>query len=343
MSTAAEVKRANWLELFFDLVFVFAIAKTTHVIAHPHLGHVPLEAYGLFALILIPTWWAWTGHTLYTTRFDTGDTGHRLLTLAQMFAALFLAAFIDPDFDATYHGYLASYLAIRLLLIAMYLRAARGDRAAAPVAHALATGFGIGLVVVSGSLAFDPPWRYGVLYLGIAIEIAAPIALRRRLAVAPVDSHHLPERLGLLTIILLGESVVALGTSMERVEPTIRIAVAALAGFVHLAAGWWVYFALVEERILGRDLGHGQRIIYGHLPLYAGLAISANFVRFGVDPALARWDHAAMGLAGTGLFLGALAFIHGADLVRSSRTRVALALLLIAGGALVALSPPVAG
>ena len=86
------IKRANWLELFFDLVFVFAIAKATHVLAHLHDGHVSLAQYGIFILIMIPVWWAWTGHTMFATRFDTEDTAQRLLTLAQMLAAVFLAA-----------------------------------------------------------------------------------------------------------------------------------------------------------------------------------------------------------------------------------------------------------
>jgi low temperature requirement protein LtrA len=337
MTEDAPIKRANWLELFFDLVFVWAIAKTTHVIAHPHDGHVPLEAYGLFALILIPVWWAWTGHTLFTTRFDSEDVPHRVLSLAQMLAALFLAAFINPDFDATYYGFLASYLAIRLLIVAMYLRAARLDPAAAPAAHPLSAGFGLGLAVVAASLCFAPPARYVVLYLGIALEMATPIAIRRRLARHPVNPHHLPERLGLLTIILLGESVVALGTAMEHAPPSALPIATVFVGFAYLASAWWIYFCLTEERILGRELGHAQRLVYGHLPLYAGLAMSANFVRFALEPGLRVGDHAAMGAAGAALFVGALAWIHGAEVLRAP-TRGALAFFLACGGGLVALS-----
>ena len=126
MSSGLEtIKRANWLELFFDLVFVFAIAKATHVLVHLHDGHVTWSQYGIFVLIMIPIWWAWIGHTMFATRFDTEDTTQRLLTLTQMLAVVFLAAFIDPDFDANYYGFLFSYVAIRVLLILMYVRAAR--------------------------------------------------------------------------------------------------------------------------------------------------------------------------------------------------------------------------
>lgn len=335
MVEAAEVKRANWLELFFDLVFVYAIAKATHVIAVPHDGQVPLEDYGLFLLIMIPVWWAWTGHTLFTNRFDTGDTTHRLLTLAQMLAALFLAAFINPDFDMTYSGFLFSYLAIRLLLVAMYLRAGAKRPEITPVTRPMSAGFGLGLLVVACSCFFEPPWRYGVLYAGIFIEFMTPILLRSRLSAIPVDGHHLPERFGLLTIILFGESVVALGSPLSQGHLTSGSIAAVVVGFFVLSAAWWVYFVLTDEKLVGHDLGNGQRIIYGHLPLYAGLAVLANFVRFGADAALSTRAHFAMGGFGLALFLGALGFIHGwATLCENPRVRLAI-LVLLAGAAAV--------
>ncbi|MDA0702956.1 MAG: low temperature requirement protein A [Proteobacteria bacterium] len=331
MTEEPEVKRANWLELFFDLVFVYAIAKATHVIATPHGGQVPLEDYGLFLLIMIPVWWAWTGHTLFTNRFDTGDSTHRMLTLAQMLAALFLAAFINPDFDATYTGFLLSYLAIRLLLIAMYLRVGSKRPGIAPITKPMSMGFGLGLVVVACSCFFDPPWRYAVLYAGIFIEFMTPILLRSRLSTIPVDGHHLPERFGLLTIILFGESVVALGAPLSTGHLSVGSVAAVVVGFVVLSAAWWVYFVLTDEMLVGRDLGNGQRIIYGHLPLYAGLAVLANFVRFGADAALSTGAHLAMGAFGLALFLGALGFIHGA-VALCERPRVRLAILVLLAG-----------
>lgn len=343
MSDQSDVKRADWLELFFDLVFVYAIAKATHTIAHPHDGHIAAQSYGLFFLIIIPIWWAWTGHTLFSTRFGTADTTHRLLTLSQMLAALFLTAFISPDFDPNYLGFLTCYLVVRLLLIVMYLRAATQDPSAAPVAYGLSIGFAIGLAVALSSLLFDPPWRYLALFAGIAIEIASPIFLRSKLKAFPVDKHHLPERFGLLTIILLGESVVALGSPMSDTAWAALTVPSAVLGFTVLAAAWWLYFSLTDERIIGRELGHGQRIIYGHLPLYAGLAIVANFVRFAINPVLTVADHGIMAVAGAGLFLGALCFIHGSEMFKAQQARLAI-LVFVSGGAVLiifaAIGPP---
>lgn len=329
MAGDAHTKRAGWLELFFDLVFVYAIAKTTHVIAHPHGGHISLEAYVKFALILVPVWWAWTGHTLFSTRFDAGDTAHKLLTLGQMLGALFLAAFISTNFDATYPGFLLSYLVIRLTLVVMYLRAGFMDRAKSRITKAMALGFGLGLLVAASSYLFPSPVRYFVLYAGIAIEVATPVFLRAHISTVPVSEHHLPERFGLLTIILLGESVVALGAPMSENGVTAMSAAAAVIGFVVLSACWWLYFDLTDERIVGRELGHAQRIVYGHLPLYAGLAVLANFVRFALVPALNVVDHFMMGMLGAVLFFGALWFIHGRALWESPRVRTIGPILLV--------------
>jgi low temperature requirement protein LtrA len=338
MSQAENIKRADWLELFFDLVFVYAIAKATHTIADPHDGHIAARSYGLFVLIFIPVWWAWTGHTLFSTRFGSNDSTHRILTLAQMLAALFLAAFISPDFDPNYLGFLASYVVVRLLLVGMYMRTAHLDASSAPVAHGLSIGFAIGLAVALCSLFFEAPWRYVVLFAGIAIEIVSPMFLRARLEAFPVDKHHMPERFGLLTIILFGESMVALGGSMSDVAWTMLTVPAAIIGFVVLAAAWWLYFTLTEERIIGTELGHGQRIIYGHLPLYAGLAIIANFVRFAIYPVLSLSDHLIMAVAGAGSFLAALWFLHGAQTFKLQQAKISVSVFLIGAVVLVILA-----
>ena len=343
MSVADHVKRADWLELFFDLVFVYAIAKTTHVIAHPHGGHIALADYGLFALILVPVWWAWTGHTLFSTRFGNGDTLHRLLTLGQMLGALFLAVFINPDFGATYVGFLLSYLTIRLLLIVMYLRAGSRQPEVTPVTGRMVSGFGLGLLVVASSFLADPPLRYVVLYAGIFIEVLTPILLRSRLTTMPVNTHHLPERFGLLTIILLGESVVALGAPLSEGALSAIGVLAVIVGFIMLSAAWWLYFDLTDRRLVGHHLGHGQRVVYGHLPLYAGLAVLANFGRFAVDPALRIQDHLIMGALGLTLFLGALWFMHGRALWVSPCARIAIPVLLTGAGAALLLSRMGAG
>lgn len=326
------IKRANWLELFFDLVFVFAIAKATHVLVHLHDGHVSLAQYGIFVLIMIPIWWAWTGHTMFATRFDTEDTTQRLLTLAQMLAVVFLAAFISPDFDANYHGFLFSYVAIRVLLILMYIRATRFIPESVPISKHLGTGFSIGLLVSLSSLLVEPPWRYVLLYAGITIEIITPLLYRSILQLVPVKSHHMPERFGLLTIILFGESVVAIAAKLGDLSWTLLTPFAATNGFIAMCAAWWLYFDTHDERVVGHNVGTGQRIVYGHLGIYCGLSIISAAIGFSISGELGITDHLLMIATGLATFLGSMVFMHGISTLVTGPQRISFTIFATASG-----------
>ena len=305
------IKKANWLELLFDLIFVYAVSKATHILAHLHDGHIVASQYAIFLLVMVPIWWVWTGNTLFATRFDTEDTGQRLLTLLTMLLVVFWTAFINSDFDAYYHGYLLFYVSIRLILVLMYWNAARRNPLAVPIARRLGSGFSVGLAVALLSLYPDPPYRYIVLYLGIGIEIMTPLLCRHELRKLPVKSHHLPERYGLLTIILLGESVILLATNLSETAWSITTVVAAILGFILIACLWWLYFELMERHVLGKNLGAGQRIIYGHLFIYTGLSSIAVFIAYAITRELAVTDYLWLSLFAAGMLLTGLLISFG--------------------------------
>jgi len=292
------IKRANWLELFFDLIFVYAVAKATHILAHAHDGHIAFEQYVTFILVMTPIWWAWTGHTLFATRFDTEDTGQRILTLAQMLAVVFWTSFINADFDPNYRGYLLFYVLIRVLLILMYWRSTKYNSLSVPISKRLSIGFSIGIMVALSSLLFETPIRYIILYAGIGIEILTPLLSRKILATVPVKSHHLPERYGLLTIILLGESVIMIATKLNEVHWSVYTVGTAIAGFFILSAIWWMYFSLMEKHVIGKELRTGQHVIYGHLFVYSGMSIIAVFIGFSIVPELTLVSHLLLFVAG---------------------------------------------
>lgn len=303
------IKKANWLELLFDLIFVYAVSKATHILAHG--GHIGFSQYATFILVMIPIWWTWTGHTLFATRFDSEDTTQRILTLFTMLAVVFWTAFINADFDQYYHGYLLFYIIIRLTLVSMYLNAARKNPLAKPIAKRLGAGFSLGLGIASLSLLFEPPYRYVVLYLGIGIEIITPLLSRRCLKATPVKSHHLPERYGLLTIILLGESVIILATNLTETPWSISVVISAILGFIIIATLWWLYFDLTEHHILGKELGTGQRIIYGHLFVYMGLSSIALFIGYAITLKLGPAEHLVLSLFGLITLFAGLLLIFG--------------------------------
>ena len=142
-------RKVTWLELFFDLVFAAAVAQ----VASPLRADYSLEGLGRFALLFIMIWWAWTGHAVFSTRFDTDDGVQRGLTLLQMFGVAVMAANARDALDSrSSAGFAAAYSVLRFVLVFQYFRARQ-----VAGARQLATRYlvGHGLAARCGSC---PPW-----------------------------------------------------------------------------------------------------------------------------------------------------------------------------------------
>lgn len=288
---AASSRRVTWLELFFDLIFVAAVAQVDTPLSVNYSWAGVFRFLAFFVLI----WWAWVGHTLYSTRFDTDDLVQRLLTLIQMFAVAAMAANAKDAFDSRYSaGFAAAYAAMRLVLVFQYLRV-RQLPASRRLAMHYATGFGAAAVVWMASAVVDAPIRYGLWALALAIDLGTPFLALDHAEKIPPDSAHLPERFGLFTIILLGESIVAVMHGMESQEYwSLPAALSAFQGMCIAFCFWWWYFdgaAGASERPIRT---RRQAILfhlwnYAHWPLYIGIALAAVGVKHVV--ALAPGEH----------------------------------------------------
>ena len=135
-STGEAGRKVTWLELFFDLIFVAAVAQ----VAEPLRDHYSVIGLVRFAPLFALIWWAWTGHTVFSTRFDTDDVIQRGLTLVQMFAVAAMAANAKDALDSrSSAGFAAAYAAVRFILVAQYFRARQ-----VPDARPLATRYLVG-------------------------------------------------------------------------------------------------------------------------------------------------------------------------------------------------------
>jgi low temperature requirement protein LtrA len=271
-----EGRRVTWIELFFDLVFVAAVAQVGAPLAADYSFH----GLGRYAFLLTLIWWAWSGYATYATRFDPDDGLQRGLTLAQMVAVLFMAANAEDDLGSVSSaGFAAAYAAMRLMLVIQYLRALHIP-AARRLASEFALGFGVAAVLWLASSLAPVPWRYGLWIAALAIDVATSLAGSRHTERLPPDASHLPERFGLFTLILLGESIVAIMRGVQA-QPDWSLAAAssALLGMAFVFALWWWYFdgaTAASERIV-RDARDARRLdvwAYAHLPLYLGLAMA---------------------------------------------------------------------
>lgn len=287
-------RKVTWLELFFDLIFVAAVAQVAAPL-HEHYSIAGLVRFTpLFALI----WWAWTGHTVFCTRFDPDDALQRVLTLVQMFAVAVMAANAKDALDSTESaGFAAAYAAVRLVLVAQYFRARQ-----VPDARALATrylaGHGIAALLWLASALVPAPGRFWIWGLAFALDLGTPWLAVPHTVAAPPDAAHLPERFGLFTLILLGESVVAVMRGMESQEgwPP-GAAIAAFLGMGIAFVIWWWYFdgaaGASEQPVRTRREAFRFHIwTYAHFPLALGIVVAGVGVQL-IVTAAARAELAA--------------------------------------------------
>jgi low temperature requirement protein LtrA len=323
------------LELFFDLVFVFAITQVTSLLAHhPTWGGV---LRGM--LVLTALWWAWTAYAWLTSTMDVDEGGVRLAMLASMGAMLFAALAAPGAFthDAVLFG--VSYLLVRILHVVLYAIAGRDDPdlLGAVLRFAPTAILGASLIVVAGFLHGDD--RIAVWIVALAIDYLGPaiIGAGRGWRIAP---EHFAERHGLIILIALGESIVALGVGAG-FDLVAKVIVAAALGLVVVSALWWLYFdvaAIFARGRLTQASGVAQAKLardaysYLHLPMVAGIVLFA----FGLKTTLGHVSDELGTVPAVGLCGGAALYLlgHVASLWRSTgrifRRRTLAGIVLLA-------------
>ncbi|NDI34678.1 low temperature requirement protein A [Chengkuizengella sediminis] len=269
-------KKVTWLELFYDLVFVVAIATTTHVLLHVEEGVIHAEYILKFVLMIIPIWWAWVGQTLFINRFGEDLTHQRVFMIIQMFFTLIMISSLSVDFDKYYYSFLFGYLGLRVFTVSQHLVARRreeGDRQ--KVAQYLGTYFWIGIIISFLSIFFDSWIRYVVFYLGIVVEIIIPMFGRKYLIKYPTNIAHLLERFGLFTIILFGESIVSALSILDPKDGDWYSILFSAISFIVIISMWWQYFDNMEKKVDKNLKTAGHSIIYGHLLIFTSLSMIA--------------------------------------------------------------------
>jgi low temperature requirement protein LtrA len=275
-------RRATWLELFFDLIFVVTISDVTHILNHTREGHLDPLQFWKFVLIFIPLWWIWASHTMYANRFDADDWKHRLATLFIMFLLIIISGLIDQRFLASFDAIIVCYVGSKYIIAMMYFVSRYRHKESVELTTAVGWVIVAGATISLASILFPAPQRYVVFYLGIPFDLAAFIFfLPRRLQVIPVHTEHLIERVGLLTIIILGESVTSLSAGLANISWTVERLLTAATGFVMISGIWWVYFNSFHL-LTKQKLTTGHSVLYSHFFVFIGLSILASLIRHAI-------------------------------------------------------------
>ena len=342
-------RKVSWLELFFDLIFVAAVAQ----VAEPLHEHYSLSGVLRFATLFALIWWAWTGYTVFATRFDADDGIQRLLTLVQMFVVAAMAANAEDELHSrSSAGFMAAYAVLRLVLVAQYFRA-RHLPEARPLTTRYIVGHGAAALIWLGSAFVPTPSRYALWVAAFVIDLGTPwLALPHTVKVPP-NPAHLPERFGLFTLILLGEAVIAVMHGMKSQEEwTLVAASSAFSGMALLFLVWWWYFdiaAAASEQFVRshRDAIRFNIWSYAHFPLYLGLIVTAVGVQR-IVTAAARWtlsaEEALLMTSAAAVVMIAMAVVGGtfsrrAQLIPAALPAVTCSLLAIGLGVVAAWSP----
>jgi low temperature requirement protein LtrA len=295
-------RHATWLELFFDLIYVVTIGEVTHILSHTHEGRLDPFQFWKFVLIFIPLWWIWASYTMYANRFDADDRKHRLATLFIMFLLIIISGLIDQRFLASFDAIVLCYVGSKYIIAMLYFVSKRRHKESAGLTTVVGSVILAGATLSLASILFPAPLQYAVFYCGILFDLVAFIFfLPRRLRIIPVHTEHLIERVGLLTIIILGESVLSLSTGLANISWTAERTLAAATGFAMISSIWWVHFdsfhLLTEQK-----LTTGHSVLYSHFFVFIGLSILANLIRHAILDDMAPSDFRVLAVIGSVCF-----------------------------------------
>ncbi|MEU1401594.1 low temperature requirement protein A [Streptomyces sp. NPDC005728] len=280
------------LELFFDLCFVVAIAQAgvqlVHAVAEGHAGDGILN----YAMVFFAIWWAWMNFTWFASAYDNDDALYRVVTLVQIAGVLVLAAGVSQAFE--HHNYLMvwlGYLIMRLAIVTQWLRAARSAEGAERTAALRYVG-GVLLCQVGwlGLVLLPAPARPWTFLVMAIAELCVPLYAEKGHETA-WHPHHIAERYGLFTIIVLGESIaaatVAVKSAVDEHDALSELLPIAAGGLLIVFSAWWIYFVVP---IHGHLRSNEQAFLwgYGHYLIFASAAAIGSGLEVAVEQTVGK-------------------------------------------------------
>jgi low temperature requirement protein LtrA len=277
-ATLRDGERVTPLELFFDLVFVLAITQCTALMSH----HPTWSGIAQGLLVLGMLWWAWTGYSWLTSVIDPEEGAVRLVMFGAMAALLLVSLCVPEAFGNLALAFALIYGVVRSAHIALFMLASPEDDALRHSVLGLAASTLVAVVLLAVASLFDGLAQGALWALALLLDMGGPYFFGSEgWRLVP---GHFAERHGLIVIIALGESIVAIGVGASH-ELTLAIGTAAVLGVALTAAMWWVYFDIVAivagKRLAEAEPGKVQNEMardsysYVHLLMVAGIVLVA--------------------------------------------------------------------
>ena len=331
-TTTAPAVRVSTLELFFDLVFVFTITQLTETLAE----HPTAATFGNIVLMLAVVWWMYSGYAWLTNAIAPNSTTRRTLLLTGMAGFLLMALAIPEAFGDNGWLFGISYLVVNVVHAVLFKQAGASARAALRVIapfNLLAA-----LLVLAGGL-LPEPYRHLCWIAAPLVQIAVGFIPR---VAHSVSARHFAERHGLVVIIAIGESIIAIGLGFRGVDLRHGEILVAVLGLTIAYYLWWTYFSGDDERaerVLAAttdSLLRARRALqawgYAHFPMLLGIIVLAAGTKKTVGHAFEplHWGEAILLGGGAALYLAGHAWFVGQLGLRGVPNRLVAAGLVLA-------------
>lgn len=328
------------LELFFDLVFVFAVTQVTSLMAQNLTWLGMLQGVAVLTLV----WWAWVGFAWLTNAVPIEDDDRaRVVMLAAMAAMLVVAITIPQAFEQNNTLFGAAYLVVVVLFVALYAVATRGEPELNRAVRLLAPGVLAAPIIIGiAGLLGTGPVRATLWVVAIIVTLLAP--LQSGTSGWRVRPAHFAERHGLVVIIALGESVVAVGLAAAEVVVDWRLVTVGGLAVLSIASMWWLYFdvvSLVAENRLQELEGEQRNALardsysYIHVVMVVGIV----FVALGLEESVLDLGNPLEPVAAVALLGGFALYLAGHLLFRLRNIGTVNVARAVSAVALMALIP----
>ena len=334
-AVARQEETVTPLELFFDLVFVLALTQCTALMA----DEPTWTGLAKGMLVLGVLWWSWVGYAWLTSVVDPEEGAVRLVIFGAMAALLVVGLCVPQAFGDAALIFALAYAVVRVAHIALFVLASRDDAAFrhSVTGLGISTAIGVGLLVAA---SFADGWLQGGLWaLALTLDMGGPYFFGAD--GWKLSPHHFCERHGLIIIIALGESIVAVGVGADA-KVDLGIVAAASVGTAVAAALWWLYFDIVAlvaaRRLAAAEVGRVQNEMardsysYAHFPMVAGIVLVALGMKKtlgDVEEPLKLVPAVAL-LGGTAMYLLAHVGFRYRHIHTVNSRRLGLAVLLVA-------------
>ena len=331
-----DTHRVTNLELFFDLVFVFALTQITSLVAH----EPDALGFGRGAVLLAMIWFAWTSFAWLGNQARADEGLMRAGMLTALVGMFFVAVAIPSSFHSGRAGALllaTAYVTVRLTHFTVYWIAAGADHALRRqlVRGFAGSGFSVVLWFVGAALPEQP--RLTLWFAGWAIDFVGVYVTSRNPGWRLTAASHFAERFGLIVLIAIGESLVSIGTTVSSQPLSWHLGGAVLAGLLIAIALWWLYFDVlvhVAERTLLTLTGIPRvklardSFTYLHLPIICGIVLSALGLKFALEGhahGVGTWSL----FGGMALYLVSLSALRRLNIGKWNRQRLVVAAALL--------------